>query len=147
MSQEKKLTNVFVRDGAASKTTLVHKEDGVQPTLSGTPLLTGWIPTLADSLSTTKGLPVETQPTSDDEAELARTTLAENKQSGTVVAFSGIIKVNATFTASCPGTKTNPMIGTFSSWGTPTTGILHCSITPAASTFAHLARKYCKASQ
>ena len=73
VSQEKKLTNVFVRRGsAASKITLVHKEDGVEPTLSGTPLLPGWIPTLADSPSNSKGIPVESQPTPADDAEQAR---------------------------------------------------------------------------
>lgn len=148
VSQKKKLTNVLVRRGnAASKMTLVRKEDGVQPTLSGTPVVTGWIPTLADSLFTSKGLSVEAQPTPDDEAELARRTLAENEQSGTVVAFSGVVEVDASFTASCPGMETTPMSGNFSSWGTPTTGILHCSVTPAASTFAHLARQYCTTGQ
>ncbi|MBM0258108.1 hypothetical protein [Micromonospora sp. 4G55] len=88
---------------------------------------------------------MEAQSTPDDEADLARRTLTENKQSGTVVAFSGILKVEGTFTVSCPGAEAVRMSGTFSSWSTPTTGILHCSITPAASAFAHLARRYCRA--
>ncbi|MEH0843597.1 hypothetical protein V6U81_14530 [Micromonospora sp. CPCC 205711] len=146
VSRAKTLTNVFVRDGdAASRTVLVHSEGPIKPQVSDPSLSsTDWLTTLVESLSEARQVPVELAPPPEDEADLAKATLLENKQAGRLVAYSGLEKIKASFTVFCPapngGTKVS---GELSSWAVPTTGILHCSITSGATTFGHLARKYC----
>ncbi|MEH0934090.1 hypothetical protein [Micromonospora psammae] len=146
VSRTKTLTNVFVRDGdAASRTMLVHSEGPINPQVADTSLSSAaWLTTLVESLRKARQVPVELAPPPDDEATLAKATLLENKQAGRLVAFSGLERIKASFTVSCPapngGTKVS---GELSSWAVPTVGILHCSITPGATTFGHLARKYC----